>query len=67
MTGDRPDRCASCGSADLVAHMRVGGETGDWRLIPTTKSFGTALADIARCTACGHMQLDRFPTHDGGR
>ena len=31
-------------------------------LIPTTKEFGTALADIARCGACGHMQLDRFPS-----
>ena len=35
---------------------------GDEGLIPTTKEFGTALADIARCGACGHMQLDRFPS-----
>jgi SAM-dependent methyltransferase len=31
-------------------------------LIPTTDSYGAALADIERCVACGHMQLDRFPS-----
>jgi SAM-dependent methyltransferase len=41
--------------------MRVRGEAGEQGLIPTTKEFGTALGDIVRCTACGHMQLDRFP------
>jgi SAM-dependent methyltransferase len=30
-------------------------------LIPTTDQFGTALADIVRCRACGHMQLDPMP------
>jgi len=35
------------------------GEDG---LIPTTDRFGTALSDIVRCSACGHMQLERFPT-----
>ncbi len=34
------------------------GEDG---LIPTTDQFGTALADIVRCGACGHMQLDPMP------
>ena len=34
------------------------GEAG---LIPTTDRYGTALADIVRCAACGHMQLERFP------
>ena len=43
-------------------HLAVGGEMGDEGLIPTTKEFGTALADIVRCGACGHMQLDRFPS-----
>lgn len=41
--------------------MRVRGEAGADGLIPTTKEFGTALADIERCPRCGHMQLDRFP------
>jgi SAM-dependent methyltransferase len=31
-------------------------------LIPTTDRFGAALADIVRCTNCGHMQLERFPS-----
>jgi SAM-dependent methyltransferase len=35
---------------------------GSAGLIPTTKEFGTALSDIVRCPACGHMQLDVFPS-----
>ena len=35
---------------------------GSEGLIPTTKQFGTALGNIARCDDCGHMQLDRFPS-----
>ncbi|HEV7458971.1 MAG TPA: class I SAM-dependent methyltransferase, partial [Solirubrobacteraceae bacterium] len=34
---------------------------GDDGLIPTTDQFGTALGDIVRCTACGHMQLRPLP------
>ena len=41
--------------------MSVAGEMGEDGLIPTTKAFGTALADIMRCADCGHMQLERFP------
>jgi SAM-dependent methyltransferase len=41
--------------------MRVAGEPGPDGLIPTTDRFGTALADIVRCPACGHMQLETFP------
>ena len=59
---DSADRCAACGATGLRAHLAVGGEMGAEGLIPTTKEFGTALADIARCPACGHMQLDRFPS-----
>ena len=33
-------------------------------LIPTTDQYGTALADIVRCTACGHMQLDPMPADE---
>jgi SAM-dependent methyltransferase len=53
--------CAACGARGLEAHMRVAGEMGPDGLIPSTDRFGTALADIARCLACGHMQLDPMP------
>ena len=59
---DSPGLCAACGSAALESHLSVGGEIGADGLIPTTKEFGTALGDIVRCSACGHMQLDRFPS-----
>jgi SAM-dependent methyltransferase len=61
---DRADMCAACGSPALTLRMRVAGEAGEEGLIPTTKEFGTALADIVECAACGHMQLDRFPTDE---
>ena len=54
--------CAACGSASLAAHLAVGD--GDMDLIPTTDRYGHALADIVRCTSCGHMQLERFPSDD---
>lgn len=54
--------CAACGVGGLQPHLRVAGEAGESGLIPTTDRFGTALADIVRCPACGHMQLERFPT-----
>ena len=57
-------RCAACGADGLVPHFRVRGEIGEEGLIPTTKDFGTALGDIVRCPACGHMQLDRFPSEE---
>lgn len=41
--------------------MRVAGDSGPDGLIPTTDRFGTALSDIVRCSACGHMQLARMP------
>jgi SAM-dependent methyltransferase len=41
--------------------MSVGGSMGEEGLIPTTDRYGTALADIVRCEACGHMQLGIFP------
>jgi SAM-dependent methyltransferase len=41
--------------------MRVAGSAGEQGLIPTTDRFGVALADIVRCTRCGHMQLEAFP------
>src|SRR5436190_226338 len=56
--------CAACASTVLVPHMRVAGGMGDEGLIPTTDRYGSALADVARCPACGHMQLDRFPAEE---
>lgn len=53
--------CAVCGFAGLEPHLRVAGDPGAEGLIPTTDRFGTALADIVRCPACGHMQLARMP------
>jgi len=53
--------CAACGVQALRAHMSVAGEMGPEGLIPSTCRFGTALADIARCARCGHMQLDPMP------
>jgi SAM-dependent methyltransferase len=54
--------CTACGARGLTKHLQVAGEMGDNGLIPTTDSFGTALSDIVVCSACGHMQLERFPS-----
>jgi SAM-dependent methyltransferase len=56
--------CACCGGPSLEPHLAVAGEVGEEGLIPTTRAFGTALAPIVRCSACGHMQLERMPDHD---
>src|SRR3954452_14806623 len=56
--------CVVCGAAALRPHLRVAGRAGPEGLIPTTKEFGVALADIARCESCGHMQLDPLPGED---
>jgi SAM-dependent methyltransferase len=53
--------CAACGASRLVPHLKVAGDAGPDGLIPTTDRFGTALADIVRCTACGHRQTDPMP------
>jgi SAM-dependent methyltransferase len=53
--------CAVCGGGPLEPHLRVAGELGAAGLIPTTDQFGTALGDIFRCAACGHMQLEPMP------
>ncbi len=39
----------------------MAGDPGPDGLIPTTDRFGTALADIVRCTRCGHRQTDPMP------
>ena len=64
MDGSDATRCSVCASPDLQPHLGVAGEAGDQGLIPTTDRFGTALADIVRCRACGHMQLERFPSDE---
>jgi SAM-dependent methyltransferase len=56
--------CAACGGDRLEPHLKVAGDAGPDGLIPTTDSFGTALADIVRCRDCGHMQLERFPAEE---
>jgi len=55
------ETCVACGSGGLREHLRVAGELGADGLIPTTDQYGTALADIVRCPACGHMQLSPMP------
>ena len=60
----RVERCAACGASGLQPHLAVRGEIGSEGLIPTSREFGTALADIVRCPACGHLQLDVFPTDE---
>ena len=59
-----PGTCAVCGAAALRPHLRVAGDSGPDGLIPTTKEFGVALGDIARCASCGHMQLDPLPDEE---
>jgi SAM-dependent methyltransferase len=55
-------RCAACGAASLVTHLKVAGQAGPEGLIPSSSQFGTALSDIVRCTVCGHMQLADLPS-----
>jgi SAM-dependent methyltransferase len=64
VAAENADRCVACGSERLRPRFAVGGDAGAEGLIPTTKQFGTALADIVRCERCGHMQLDHFPPDD---
>src|SRR5690349_2045877 len=54
--------CAACGATELKKHLQVGGDAGGDGLIPTTDRFGTALADVVRCSACGHMQVEPMPS-----
>lgn len=56
--------CAACGGRVLDPHLQVAGDMGAEGLIPTTDQYGTALADIVRCKACGHMQLDPMPADE---
>ncbi|MBV9310777.1 MAG: class I SAM-dependent methyltransferase [Solirubrobacterales bacterium] len=53
--------CAVCGERQLQPHLAVAGESGPDGMIPSTDRFGSALGDIVRCPACGHMQLEPMP------
>jgi SAM-dependent methyltransferase len=44
-----------------VPHLKVAGDMGPDGLIPTTDRFGTALADLVRCSSCGHRQTEPMP------
>lgn len=54
--------CAACGGGPQVPHLSVRHEVGGEGLIPSTDRFGSALSDIVRCLACGHMELAELPT-----
>lgn len=61
MSTPASDACVACGTRGLRLHLQVAGDMGADGLIPTTDRYGTALADIVRCPACGHMQLHPMP------
>jgi len=44
-----------------VPHLKVAGDAGPDGLIPTTDRYGTALADLVRCSSCGHRQTEPMP------
>ena len=54
-------RCSACGASGLVPHLKVAGDAGPDGLIPTTDRYGTALADLVRCSSCGHRQTEPMP------
>ena len=54
------ETCAACGARALRAHLSVAKSRGE-SLVANTTSFGTAPADLLRCTACGHQQVAEFP------
>jgi len=52
--------CVVCGGATLVPHLRTAS-AGGLSLAATTTAYGAAPADIVRCAACGHMQVEELP------
>jgi len=54
------EACAACGEGPLAPHLAVTSSEGS-TLVATTTSYGSAPADIVRCTRCGHMQVAEFP------
>jgi hypothetical protein len=61
---EAPDRCTACDGTQLDPRYRVAGDAGPQDLIPSTDRFGVALADIVRCSRCGHMQLHPMPSQE---
>lgn len=56
--------CAACAGGPLVEHLRVPRAPASSGLIPTSDLYGYALSDLARCTRCGHVQLDQMPSDE---
>ena len=54
--------CAACGGGPLSPALKVRADLDERGLIPSTDAYGQALDDIAECTACGHRQLEHWPS-----
>lgn len=54
--------CCACGLGPLRPHLRTGSTGSDEGFAPTTTAYGRALADLVRCGACGHAQLEPMPS-----
>ncbi len=52
--------CAACGATSLEPHLTVARDEVV-SLVATTTAYGTAPADLVRCTACTHAQVAEFP------
>jgi hypothetical protein len=53
--------CAVCRTAALAPHLSVRVDGDPATLAADTTAYGHAMSDIARCGACGHMQLETMP------
>jgi SAM-dependent methyltransferase len=53
--------CAVCGAAALRPYLPVAQAGEGAALVPATDRYGSAPADIERCSACGHAQVAVFP------
>ncbi len=53
--------CVVCGADALEPYLSVN-KSHDESLRPTTESYGTAPADIVKCSVCGHAQVEEMPT-----
>jgi SAM-dependent methyltransferase len=52
--------CSACGGAPLELYRKVARDEGA-SLVATTTAYGSAPADLVRCTVCGHRQVAEFP------
>ena len=52
--------CSACGGRVLEPHLRVR-VSPPTDLTPATDRYGQGLADLVRCSSCGHAQVERFP------